>query len=115
MIENSDIKSTFKKKMHRITKFKTKKEAVANINKGDRLFYDPYLYEYFIISPREYIWKEGEFEENFMMMPETFEECMRLRPDYCRDCEYFPNRISYKSCLRKTLLLNRERMEIFDW
>jgi len=99
--------------MCKITKFKTKEEAVANKNKGDRLFYDPFIQEYFIISPRKYIWKEDEFEENFIVMPETFEECMKLRSGHCQDCEYFSRRLSYKSCQRRSLLLNRERMEIF--
>lgn len=97
----------------KIMKFKTKEEAVTHKNEGDRLFYDPYLDEYFIIAPRKYIWKEGEFEENFMIMPETYEECMKLRTDKCQDCEYFQRRISYKSCQKRMSLLNRERMEIF--
>lgn len=95
-------------------KFKTKEEAIANKNKEDMLFHDPYIDEYFIISPRKYIWKEGEFEENFIIMPETLEECIKLRSENCQDCEYIQRRLgNYKSCLRRTFLLNRERMEIF--
>lgn len=94
-------------------KFKTKEEAIANKNKGDRLFHDPYIDEYFIISPRKYIWKECEFEENFIIMPETLEECIKLRSENCQDCEYIQHKLgNYKSCLRRTFLLNRERMEI---
>lgn len=93
-------------------KYKTKEEAVANKKNGDRLFHDPFLDEYFIISPRKYVWKEGEFEENFMIMPETFEECMKLRAEKCGDCQYSPRRFNNKSCQRKSLLLNRERMEV---
>jgi hypothetical protein len=96
-------------------KFKTKEEAVAKKKKGDRLFCDPHIHEYFIISPRKYIWKEGEFEENFIIMPETFEECIKLRFGNCQDCEYLPRRHgNYKSCQRRVLLSNRESMEIFD-
>lgn len=93
-------------------KFKTEEDAIANKKKGDRLFYDPFINEYFIISPRKCIWKEDEFEENFIIMPETFEECMELRAGNCQDCEYVPNKLG-KYCHRKTMLLNRERMEIF--
>ena len=99
--------------MYKKTKFKTKEEAVENKNKGDRLFYDPYINEYFIISPRKYIWKEGEFEENFIIMPETFEECINLRSGSCQDCEHLPQGFgNYKSCQRRSFLVNRERMEI---
>lgn len=99
--------------MCKITKFKTKEEAVANKNKEDRLFYDPYIDEYFIISPRKYIWKEDEFEENFIIMPETLEECINLRSGNCQDCKYVPHRMgSHKFCRRRMFLLNRERMEI---
>jgi hypothetical protein len=95
-------------------KFKTKEEAIANKNKGDRLFHDPFIDEYFIISPRKYIWKEGEFEDNFIIMPETFEECMKLRSDNCCDCEYVKHRLgNNKSCRRRASLVNRARMEIF--
>jgi|GEM_PF-5820223 hypothetical protein len=95
-------------------KFKTKEEATKNKKKGDRLFYDPFIYEYFIISPRKYVWKEGEFEENFITMPETFEECVRLRSDNCQDCEYLPRRIGgRRSCQRRTMLSNRASMEIY--
>jgi len=95
-------------------KFETKEEAIANKKKGDRLFYDPFINEYFIISPKKYIWKEGEFEENFIMMPETIEECIALRSGHCQNCEYLPHRHgSYKFCRRRSLLSNRERMEIF--
>lgn len=95
-------------------KFKTKEEAIANKNKLDRLFYDPYIYEYFTISPEKYIWKEGEFEENFIMMPETFEECAKLRYGNCQDCEYLPHRLGgYKSCRKRALLSNRASMEIY--
>lgn len=100
-------------RMCKITKFKTKEEVVENKNKGDRLFYDPFLNEYFIISPRKYIWKEGEFEDNFIIMPETYEECMKLRSDHCQDCKYVQHRLSHKSCQRRNLLVNRERMEVF--
>jgi len=93
-------------------KYKTKEEAIENKKSGDRLFHDPYLDEYFIISPRKHVWKEGEFEENFMILPETFEECMKLRAENCADCTYTPRRFNNKSCQRKTLLLNRERMEV---
>ncbi len=101
--------------MYEIMKFKTKEEAVLNKNKGDRLFYDPYIDEYFIIPLRKkHVWKEGEFEENFAMMPETFEECARFRIENCQDCEYLPNRQeNIKYCRRKKILLNRENMEIF--
>lgn len=93
-------------------KFKTEADAVANKKKGDRLFYDPFINEYFIISPRKYVWKEGEFEENFIIMPETFKECMELRVAKCQDCEDVTNKLG-KFCKRKAMLLNRERMEIF--
>jgi|NGEPerStandDraft_9_1074522.scaffolds.fasta_scaffold07599_1 hypothetical protein len=94
-------------------KFKTKEEAIVSKNKGDRLFYDPYIIEYFIISPRKYIWKEGEFEENFLIMPETFDECIKLRSGNCQDCEDLTQSFgNYKSCQRKKFLLNREIMEI---
>lgn len=100
--------------MHRITRFRTREEAVENKNKGDRLFQDPYLNEYFIIHPIKYIWKEGEFEENFIIMPETLEECMELRPGSCQDCEHLPDRLGNdRSCQRRGFLLRRERMEIF--
>ena len=100
--------------MCKITKFKTKDDAISNKNSGDRLFYDPYLGEYFTISPRKYIWKEGEFEENFIIMPETFEECNKLISDNCQDCGFLSNRNGgHKYCRRKKLLLNRESMEIF--
>lgn len=98
----------------KITKFKTKEEAITNKNSGDRLFHDPYLDEYFIISPRKYIWKEDEFEDNFIIIPETIEECIQLRIGRCCDCEFIERRgSSHKSCQRRTLLVNRERMEIF--
>lgn len=93
-------------------KFKTEEDAIANKKTGDRLFYDPFINEYFIISPRKYIWKEDEFEENFIIMPETFEECLKLRTGKCQDCEYMANKFG-KYCQRKIMLLNRERMEIF--
>lgn len=96
-------------------KFKTKEKAIASKNAGDRLFHDPYINEYFIISPRKYIWKEGEFEENFIIMPETLEECIKLRHENCQDCEYVPHRLGgYSTCLRRVLLSNRVNMEIFD-
>jgi len=95
-------------------KFKTKEEAIANKNKGDRLFHDPFLDEYFIISPRKYIWNEDDFEDNFIIMPETFEECVKLQSEKCGDCEYITHRHgNIKSCQRKAFLLKRERMEIF--
>ena len=102
--------------MNRITKFKTKEIAVANKKKEDRLFHDPYLGEYFIISPRKKpVWNEDEFEENFIFMPETFEECKSLRTGHCQDCEYLPQRMgSFKSCRRKLTLSNRGDMEVFD-
>ncbi len=95
-----------------ITKFKTKEEAIASKNKGDRLFHDPFIDEYFTIKKRKYIWKEGEFEENFIIMPETLEECIKLRTEGCQDCEYVVNGFG-KSCQRKIKLLNRAKMEIF--
>ncbi len=96
--------------MCKITKFKTKEEAVQKMI-GDRLFHDPFIDEYFIISPRKYVWKEGEFEENFIIMPETFEECNKLRSENCQDCEYVINGFG-KSCARRVKLLNRAKMEI---
>lgn len=79
--------------MNRITKFKTREKAIANKKNEDRLFHDPYLDEYFIISPRKkLVWNEEEFEENFLFMPETFEECKSLRSGKCQDCEYLPQR-----------------------
>lgn len=97
----------------RIKRYKTKEEIIKNTNKGDKLFYDPFIDEYFIVSPKKYIWIEGEFEENFISLPETFEECLKLRADNCQDCEYLPLRGKTKFCLRKTLLINRGKMEIF--
>ena len=97
----------------RIRKFKTKEEAVQNKNKEDKLFHDPFINEYFIVSPKKYIWKEGEFEENFIIKPETLEECIRLRAENCQDCDYLPHRGRLKFCQRRQLLFNRERMEIF--
>lgn len=95
-------------------KFKTREEAFASTKKGDRIFYDHYIDEYFIVSPRKYIWKEGEFEENFIIMPETFEECAKLRAENCQDCRYLPQRLgSPKSCRRGMSLSNRSSMEIF--
>ncbi len=101
--------------MYEIMKFKTKEEAILNKNRGDRLFYDPYIDEYFIIPPRKrHVWKEEEFEENFVIMPETFEECTRLRIENCQDCKYLPSRQgNTKYCQRKKILLNRENMEVF--
>lgn len=97
------------------TKFKTKEEAIANKKKEDRLFHDPYIDEYFIISPRKYIWKKGEFEDNFIIMPETLEECIKLRFGNCQDCDYLPHKMgSYKYCKRKVYLSNIENMEIID-
>lgn len=97
-----------------IKRFKTKEDAIENKNAGDRLFYDPFLDEYFIISPRKYIWKESEFEDNFIIMPETFDECNKLQIEQCQDCKYLPHRLgNYKSCQKKAFLLKRERMEIF--
>lgn len=98
--------------IQRIRKFKTKEEAVKNKNKGDRLFHDPFINEYFIVSPKKYIWKEGEFEENFIIISETLEECIKLRARNCQDCDYLPHRGSLKFCRRRTLLFNREKMEI---
>lgn len=96
-------------------RYKTKEEAIAVKKSGDRLFCDPYTSEYFIISPRKYIWKEGEFEENFIIMPETFEECAKLRYDNCQDCAHLPHRMgTQKSCRKRSLLLNRASMEIYD-
>jgi hypothetical protein len=96
-------------------KFKTKEEAIKSKNKGDRLFYDHFMDEYFIISPRKYVWKEGDFEENFIVMPKTFEECVKLRSGNCEDCAYLSNRIgSRKYCRRRALLLNRSSMEVFE-
>jgi len=93
--------------------YKTKEEAVGNKKDGDRLFHDPYINEYFIISPRKYTLKEGESEENFIIMPETFEECMKLRPGDCRNCEDSPNLLrGWKSCQRRRMLSNRASMEI---
>jgi hypothetical protein len=102
--------------MSRIIKYTTKEKATANKKKDDRLFYDPYLNEYFTISPRKKpVWNEDEFEENFLVMPETFEECKSLRSGNCQDCEYFPQRMGgWKSCRRRTTLSNRGGMEIFD-
>jgi hypothetical protein len=95
-------------------KFKTREEAFASIKKGDRLYYDCYIDEYFIVSPRKYIWKEGEFEENFLMMPETFEECSKLRSENCQYCTYLPQRLGPpRSCRRGRSLSNRSSMEIF--
>jgi len=94
-------------------KYKTKEEATKNKNKDDRLFYDPYINEYFMISPRKYVWKEGEFEENFIVMPETFEECAQLRSGECQDCGHLPDRLGgQKSCQRRGLLLRRSSMEV---
>lgn len=77
------------------------------------MFYDPCIDEHFIISPRKYIWKEDEFEENFIMMPETFEECLGLRSGNCQDCAHLPHRQwSYKYCRKRSFLLNMENMEI---
>lgn len=101
--------------MNRIIKYKTKENAVANKKNDDRLFYDPYLNEYFTISPIKKAWKEDEFEDNFIMMPETFEECKSLRSGNCQDCEYLPQRLgSYRNCRRKVRLSNRAEMEIFN-
>ena len=95
--------------------YKTREEAIANKNKEDKLFHDPYINEYFIVSPRKYIWKEGEFEENFIMMPETIEECIKLRYENCQDCEYLPHKLGgYSTCRRRVRLSNMASMEIFD-
>ncbi len=94
-------------------KYKTKEEAIVNKKKEDRLFHDPYLDEYFVISPRKYIWKEGEFEENFVIMPETLEECINLRSGNCQDCEYLTRKMgSHQYCKRKVYLSNIENMEL---
>lgn len=94
-------------------KFKTREDAIASKKKGDRLFYDSYIDDYSIVSPRKYVWKEGEFEENFMIMPETFEECAKLRADSCQDCKYLPNRMGgQRSCQRRSSLSNRYSQEI---
>jgi hypothetical protein len=100
--------------MSRIIKYKTKEEAVINKKNDDRLFYDPYLNEYFIIASIKKTWKEEEFEDNFIMMPETFEECKSLRSANCQDCEYLPQRFgSYRNCRRRVRLSNRAELEIF--
>lgn len=101
--------------MKRITKFKTKEKAIANKKNEDRLFYDPYLNEYFLISPiKKLAWNEDEFEENFIFMPETFEECKSLRSENCQDCEYLPQRMGkHRFCQRKLKLSNMFNMEIF--
>lgn len=100
--------------MSRLTKYKIKEKAVANKKNEDRLFYDPYLNEYFTISPLKNIWKEDEFEDNFITMPETFEECKSLRSGNCQDCEYLPQRMgNYRSCRRRVSLSNRAELEIF--
>lgn len=113
--ENDELGKHPNKKNVRTMRYRTKEEAMTNKNKGDRLFYDQFINEYFTISQRKkQVWKEDEFEENFIMMPETFEECMKLSAGHCHDCEHLPNRHgNFKSCLRRALLLRRENMEVF--
>ena len=98
----------------RIKKFRTKEEAVANKNDDDRMFYDPFINEYYTISPQKYIWKQEEFEDNFIIIPETLEECIKLRTEHCQDCDFLPHREGNpRYCRRRGLLANREKMEIF--
>ncbi len=94
--------------------YKTREEAILNKIKGDRLYYDEILEEYFIIRPKKLVWSPDNFEDNFIAMPETFEECIKLRDTgQCGDCEFLPNRLgSWKYCSRREMLKNRLLMEI---
>ena len=94
--------------------YKTYEEAILNKTKGDRLYYDQFLKEYFIIRPKKLVWGSESFEDNFIMMPETIEECIELRETgQCGDCEYLPHRLgSWKYCSRREMLKNRLLMEI---